>query len=424
MNTPIYKINKMENVERNNYNYNNEQNKSNPLTNAIIPIEKQQIMIPLNLKNDICNNNNNIRNILKPFNENPNNISLWKHPKFQNPRIFSSRKKSTNNIQDKNIKNTILNNPNLQEKLSICNKPITTMEIFSNSAKKLNVYNNIRYKKEPNSYNSFETHLDENDNRMNQLYFENNLYSKFKEIETNSTCSTHKSDQIENFDYSINNIKRNKYVGNNPFILNFPEERRYKIENRVNYQEKQISNNISDIKNSSDAFNEFHSNIRPVINYNTINIIQRNKYNSIPNIYRNVDNDLSQNYEDQINNITKKGSVLMNNQKIETFPDFNSLINTNLKNSNLSIISQPNQDSLKIVNSISKKKPNETDIILNNTTNISDIIEQSAKEQINAINDEIPLNGSLKKGKKKTMGACFFNLHYLSCQFLMTCDKT
>lgn len=415
MNTSTCRIKKIDSTERNNYS--TEQNIFKSFNHVIVPVENKQIVVPVGIKDEICNKS--IRNILRPINENTNNVPLFKYTNFPLPKVFSPRKQNANIVKEKNRKNIIGNVQNPIEKFNASSMgPITTMEIFSNNTNQMNHrYNDIQYKNDKNIYSGFGTHL-ENNNRMNQLFLENNLYSKYtEEVDTNSTCSTY-NDQKENLDYSMSFITKSKILGSNGKDIGFPEK--MDPENKSIFHKKQISNSAIDLQNYRSNYNTFYSNNPPVINYNTINIIQHKNYNSTSNNNcRNGKNEVSKNCEDQLN---AKESVP--NHKIETSSDFMNLTDTNLKNLNSSIIVNQNQDLLKATHSISQKKANETEILLNNTMNISEMIEQSTKRQLDNMNNENPMNQSLKKGKKKTMGACFFNFPCLSCQFLMTCDKT
>lgn len=414
MNTSNCRIKKIDNTERNNYR--TEQNIFNSFNHAIVPVEYKQIVVPVGIKDEICNKS--IQNILRPINENTNNIPLFKYTNFPLPKVFSPRKQNANIVKEKNRQNMIGNVQNPTEKFSASSmSPITTMEIFNdNLNQKSHRRNDIQSKNDKNIYSSFETHL-EDSNRMNQLFLENNLYSKYTEVDTNSTCSTY-NDQMENFDYSMSFIAKNKILGSNGKDIGFPEK--IGQENKSVFHKKQISNSALDLENYRNSYNKFYSNIPPVINYNSINIIQHKNYNSTSNNNcRNSKNEVSKNFEHQAN-----AKEPVPNYKIETSSDFMNITDTNSKNLNSSIIINPNQDLLKATHSISQKQADEMEIVLNNTMNLSEMIEQSTKQQLNNMNNENPMNQSLKKGKKKTMGACFFNLPCLSCQFLMTCNKT
>lgn len=417
MNTSVFGIKKIEDAKRNNYSI--EQNIFNSIANAVVPVESMQILVPVGVKNEICNTS--IRSILRPINENTNHIAPMQYTKFPIARVFSPRKQNIHITKEKNKQPMIPFMKKPEETFSTYVNPnssssTTTMEIFPSSTKQTkHPYTEVRYNNDKTSYSSFGTHL--GDDRMNQLLLDSNLFSKYTEVDTNSTCSTF--EQMENLDYSMSFIAKNKNSGTNQDMHH--TEKIYQGNKRSNFHEKPMSNLTYESQNyTKNNFTKFDSPIRPVINYNTIHLVQHNNYNNASKIIRKGDGEVSKSYDYHMNN---KEPIHANN--IETLPEWahNVIADTTLTNLN-SVCATQNHNVLKTIPSIVQKQENETEIILNNTMSISEMIEQSTKQQLDSMNPEIPMNHSVRKGKKKTMGACFFNLPCFSCQFLMTCNKT
>ncbi|KYO02303.1 hypothetical protein PGSY75_0510700 [Plasmodium gaboni] len=155
---------------------------------------------------------------------------------------------------------------------------------------------------------------------------------------------------------------------------------------------------------------------KQIMNYRDLNSVYTNKNIVIPEI---------QYKHNKKSKITKRDLIEYNCIKDNTNNFFNlntEISNTLVKDNMISRII--NENELKKNQSLSSIDGHKKSIERNISEKGNQIIYTS-KQHFNIFDDISPsIKKNIKKKKKKNLGVCYFNLNNLSCQFLMTCDKT
>lgn len=321
-----------------------------------------------------------------------------------------------------------------------------------------------------------------NHEKMKHMFFERQFYSKYTDAKTgieNGERDLNKQNQnmpITEFDYSMKYMVWNERTKQKNDCLT---ERGPGPVSRPRIESSNVKYTIEDVRN-------FCLDNRKVININNINIIQCNNssnsnsnFNSDihaknENVEHNKKWDRSGSYgscascttyggckqceeteekkeffQNGMNNLERNNRKGVQKEKEceyihknnKTFKHCNSIIsnkenclnhqgstefgNTQYATSVETLIEETGTALEKRTNNhIIAKEKNNTTIDTVNTVDykINEMIEESKREIELQCSNNLS-NQSLRKGKKKTMGACFLNLNYLTCQFLVSCDK-